>query len=48
MQFFIILLPIFCIFVVGYIAQKILNLDVANLSKMSLYVLSPLDRKSVV
>ena len=41
MQFFIILLPIFCIFVVGYIAQKILNLDVANLSKMSLYVLSP-------
>ncbi|WP_294610411.1 AEC family transporter [uncultured Gilliamella sp.] len=41
MQFFIILFPIFCIFIVGFIAQKVLNFDVANLSKMSLYVLSP-------
>lgn len=41
MQFFIILFPIFCIFVVGFIAQKALKFDVANLSKMSLYVLSP-------
>lgn len=41
MQFFIILFPIFCIFIVGYIAQKMLKFDVANLSKMSLYVLSP-------
>ncbi|NUF27672.1 AEC family transporter [Gilliamella sp. ESL0254] len=41
MQFFIILFPIFCIFIVGFIAQKALNFDVANLSKMSLYVLSP-------
>ncbi|MCX8601279.1 MULTISPECIES: AEC family transporter [unclassified Gilliamella] len=41
MQFFIILFPIFCIFIVGFIAQKILKFDVANLSKMSLYVLSP-------
>lgn len=41
MQFFIILFPIFCIFIVGFIAQKILKLDIANLSKMSLYVLSP-------
>lgn len=41
MQFFIILFPIFCIFIVGYIAQKALQFDVANLSKMSLYVLSP-------
>ncbi|WP_392560915.1 AEC family transporter [Orbus sturtevantii] len=41
MQFFTILLPIFCIFIVGFIAQKALRFDVANLSKMSLYVLSP-------
>ena len=41
MQFFLILFPIFCIFIVGFIGQKILNFDVANLSKMSLYVLSP-------
>ncbi len=41
MQFFIILFPIFCIFIVGFIAQKVLNFDTANLSKMSLYVLSP-------
>ncbi|OCG06597.1 hypothetical protein A9G13_10040 [Gilliamella sp. wkB178] len=41
MQFFIILFPIFCIFIVGFIAQKTLKFDVANLSKMSLYVLSP-------
>ncbi|WP_392564711.1 AEC family transporter [Orbus wheelerorum] len=41
MQFFTILLPIFCIFIVGFIAQKALKFDIANLSKMSLYVLSP-------
>lgn len=41
MQFFIILFPIFSIFIVGFIAQKVLKFDVANLSKMSLYVLSP-------
>lgn len=41
MQFFLILLPIFSIFVVGFIAQKTLTFDIANLSKMSLYVLSP-------
>ncbi len=41
MQFFTILFPIFCIFVVGFIARKKLHFDVANLSKMSLYVLSP-------
>ncbi|RKS84506.1 hypothetical protein DES39_2064 [Orbus hercynius] len=41
MQFFIILFPVFCIFIVGFIAQKALKFDIANLSKMSLYVLSP-------
>lgn len=41
MQFFIILFPIFSIFIVGFIAQKVLKFDIANLSKMSLYVLSP-------
>lgn len=41
MQFFTILFPIFCIFIVGFIAQKALKFDIANLSKMSLYVLSP-------
>lgn len=41
MQFFLILFPIFCIFIVGFISQKLLHFDIANLSKMSLYVLSP-------
>ncbi len=41
MAFFWILFPIFSIFVVGFIAQKILRFDIQNLSKMSLYVLSP-------
>lgn len=41
MDFFWILFPIFSIFVVGFIAQKILRFDIQNLSKMSLYVLSP-------
>lgn len=41
MQFFLILFPIFSIFIVGFIAQKILHFDIQNLSKMSLYVLSP-------
>lgn len=41
MAFILILFPIFCIFIVGFIAQKALQFDVANLSKMSLYVLSP-------
>lgn len=41
LTFFWILLPIFSIFVVGFIAQKILHFDIPNLSKMSLYVLSP-------
>lgn len=41
MDFFWILFPIFSIFIVGFIAQKILRFDIQNLSKMSLYVLSP-------
>lgn len=41
MEFFLILFPIFSIFIVGFIAQKILQFDIQNLSKMSLYVLSP-------
>lgn len=41
MDFFLILFPIFSIFIVGFIAQKILRFDIQNLSKMSLYVLSP-------
>lgn len=41
MTFLINLLPIFAIFVVGYIAQLKLKFDIANLSKMSLYVLLP-------
>nr|WP_270049277.1 AEC family transporter [Ignatzschineria rhizosphaerae] len=41
LTFFWILLPIFAIFIVGFIAQKILHFDIPNLSKMSLYVLSP-------
>lgn len=41
MDFFLILFPIFSIFVVGFIAQKVLRFDIQNLSKMSLYVLSP-------
>lgn len=41
LTFFWILLPIFSIFIVGFIAQKVLHFDIPNLSKMSLYVLSP-------
>lgn len=41
LTFFWILLPIFAIFVVGFISQKVLHFDIPNLSKMSLYVLSP-------
>lgn len=41
LTFFWILLPIFSIFIVGFISQKILHFDIPNLSKMSLYVLSP-------
>ena len=41
LTFFWILLPIFSIFIVGFIAQKILHFDIPNLSKMSIYVLSP-------
>ena len=41
LTFFWILLPIFSIFIVGFIAQKVLHFDIANLSKMSLYVFSP-------
>lgn len=41
LTFFWILLPIFAIFVVGFISQKFLHFDIPNLSKMSLYVLSP-------
>lgn len=41
LTFFWILLPIFAIFIVGFISQKILHFDIPNLSKMSLYVLSP-------
>ncbi|MDF7670099.1 AEC family transporter [Orbaceae bacterium ESL0721] len=41
MHFFLILFPIFSIFIVGFIGQKLLKFDIANLSKMSLYVLSP-------
>ncbi len=41
MHFLIILLPVFGIFVTGFMAQKVLKFDIANLSKMSLYILSP-------
>lgn len=41
LTFFWILLPIFSIFVVGFISQKIIHFDIPNLSKMSIYVLSP-------
>ncbi|WP_392565930.1 AEC family transporter [Utexia brackfieldae] len=41
MKFFIILFPIFCIFIAGFIGQKTLKFDIANLSRMSLYLLSP-------
>ncbi|WP_239990224.1 AEC family transporter [Ignatzschineria cameli] len=41
LTFFWILLPIFSIFVVGFISQKMLHFDIPNLSKMSIYVLSP-------
>lgn len=41
MEFLGILLPIFLIFGIGYIGQKTIGFDVRNLSKMALYLLSP-------
>lgn len=41
MEFIRILIPVFCIFSVGFIGQKLLKFDIANLSKLALYLMSP-------
>ena len=41
MEFLFVLLPVFGIFAIGFIGQKLLHFDIQNLSKMSLYLMSP-------
>lgn len=41
MQFLLILLPVFGIFAIGFIGQKALKFDIPNLSKLTLYLMSP-------
>ncbi|WP_445490964.1 AEC family transporter [Niallia sp. 03133] len=42
MEFFVVLLPIFFIFGVGFVGQKILTIDTKPISTMSVYLMSPL------
>lgn len=41
MEFLLILLPVFGIFAIGFIGQKTLKFDIPNLSKLTLYLMSP-------
>lgn len=41
MQFVLILLPVFGIFLIGFIGQKALKFEIPNLSKLTLYLMSP-------
>ncbi len=41
MEFLQVLLPIFGIFILGFIGQKTIGFDTKNISKMSLYLMSP-------
>ncbi|SCA84839.1 permease [Bacillus glycinifermentans] len=41
MEFLLVLLPVFGVFAIGYAGQKLLGFDIQNLSKMSLYLMSP-------
>ncbi|EGC3038861.1 AEC family transporter [Listeria monocytogenes] len=41
MEFLLILLPVFGIFAIGFVGQKTLKLDIPNLSKLTLYLMSP-------
>ncbi|WP_262409666.1 AEC family transporter, partial [Salinicoccus roseus] len=42
MQLVMIVLPVFLIFATGYIAQKLLHMDIKSISALSLYILLPL------
>lgn len=41
MEFVLVLLPVFCIFAIGFIGQKVIGFDPRSLSKMAIYLLSP-------
>ncbi|APH03437.1 AEC family transporter [Bacillus weihaiensis] len=41
MEFFLILIPVFSIFAIGYIGQKRIGFDTKNISTMALYLMSP-------
>ncbi|EAF4672012.1 AEC family transporter [Listeria monocytogenes] len=41
MEFLLILLPVFGIFAIGFVGQKTLKFDIPNLSKLTLYLMSP-------
>lgn len=42
MELLLIVLPVFLVFGIGYISQKLLNMDIKSISAMSLYILLPL------
>ncbi|MCD7035843.1 AEC family transporter [Metabacillus sp. GX 13764] len=41
MTFILVVLPIFCIFLLGFIGKKMMNFDVKSLSKMALFLMTP-------
>lgn len=41
MEFLLVLLPVFGVFAIGFVGQKLLGFDIQNLSTMSLYLMSP-------
>ena len=41
MEFVLVLLPVFSIFAIGFIGQKVIGFDPRSLSKMAIYLLSP-------
>ena len=42
MELLLIVLPVFLVFGIGYISQKLFNMDIKSISAMSLYILLPL------
>lgn len=42
MELLMMIIPVFMIFAIGYIAQKLLHMDIKAISSMSLYILIPL------
>ncbi|MFY4775357.1 AEC family transporter [Metabacillus sp. RGM 3146] len=41
MQFVLVVLPIFCIFLLGFAGKKLMDFDIKSLSKMALFLMTP-------